>query len=99
VTEAVCRERIRFQGRVQGVGFRMRAQRVAIARGLAGWVCNDSDGTVLCELEGTKIARDGFLVAIDEVMSGHIDHLDRTTIPSDEPLMGFSIKLVPPSRR
>lgn len=99
MTEPVGRERVRFQGRVQGVGFRMRSQRVAIARGLAGWVCNDSDGTVLCELEGTQTARDGFLVAIDEVMSGHIDRLDRTTIPTDEPLMGFSIKLTPPSRR
>jgi acylphosphatase len=99
VTDDVQRERIIFRGRVQGVGFRMRSSRIAIARRLAGWVCNESDGSVACVLEGTKEARDAFIEALSEAMAEHIDQIDRSEEPSGEPLMGFSIKLHDNSRR
>lgn len=38
--------RLRIGGRVQGVGYRAWAQRVAGELGLRGWVRNRSDGTV-----------------------------------------------------
>ena len=99
MSELVSREEIVFRGDVQGVGFRMRTQRVAIARGLAGWVCNEPDGSVACLVEGTQTDRDAFLVALEEVMSEHIDEMDRSPVSSDEPLRGFSIKLTSSSRR
>ena len=42
----------RVRGTVQGVGFRPFVYRVARARGIAGWVCNDADG-VLIRAEGS----------------------------------------------
>lgn len=41
-----------FKGRVQGVGFRFTAQRIATSLGLTGWVRNLSNGDVDCEVQG-----------------------------------------------
>ena len=41
-----------FKGRVQGVGFRFTAQRIATNLGLTGWVRNLSNGVVYCEVQG-----------------------------------------------
>ncbi|MBV9552291.1 MAG: acylphosphatase [Alphaproteobacteria bacterium] len=38
--------RLAITGRVQGVGYRIWAERTAAALGLRGWVRNRSDGTV-----------------------------------------------------
>lgn len=43
-------------GRVQGVFFRDSARSAASSRGVAGWVCNAPDGTVLAWLEGDEDA-------------------------------------------
>jgi hydrogenase maturation protein HypF len=55
VTPVAVRSRIRFEGTVQGVGFRPHAYRVACELGLGGWVLNDEQG-VLAEVEGTPEA-------------------------------------------
>ena len=44
---------LRFEGTVQGVGFRWTTQELARQRGVAGWVRNESDGTVTAELQGS----------------------------------------------
>ncbi len=46
--------RVRFQvhGRVQGVGYRAFARDIARSLGLAGWVANAWDGTVIGVAEG-----------------------------------------------
>jgi acylphosphatase len=43
--------RLTITGRVQGVGYRMWAERTAAALGLRGWVRNRADGSV--ELQAT----------------------------------------------
>ena len=53
------RRRLEAGGIVQGVGFRPFVYAAAVARDLAGWVCNGPSGVVL-EVEGTPEALDGF---------------------------------------
>lgn len=52
----MIRRHYRFSGRVQGVGFRYRAQYAAQHLGLTGWVENNWDGTVELEAQGSEEA-------------------------------------------
>lgn len=54
----MIRRHYRFSGRVQGVGFRYRAQYTAQHLGLTGWVENNWDGTVEMEVQGPEAAVD-----------------------------------------
>lgn len=56
--------RVRVTGRVQGVGFRAWTRREAEARGLAGWVRNESDGSVAALLSGSGEAVGGMVAAL-----------------------------------
>lgn len=44
---------LRFEGEVQGVGFRWTSRNVANKIGCTGWVRNEWDGSVSIELQGT----------------------------------------------
>lgn len=44
--------RLVVTGRVQGVGYRWFARETARTFGLAGWVCNMPDGSVVLEIAG-----------------------------------------------
>jgi acylphosphatase len=46
------RRRVVVSGRVQGVFFRDSVRRIALDRGVAGWVRNCEDGTVEAVFEG-----------------------------------------------
>lgn len=46
------RVRISIAGKVQGVYYRKSTQEKAMELGLAGFVQNESDGSVTCEAEG-----------------------------------------------
>jgi acylphosphatase len=48
----VVRKRVIADGTVQGVFFRDSCRREAQARGVAGWVRNNADGTVEAAFEG-----------------------------------------------
>ena len=48
-------------GRVQGVGFRYAAYRLAQSLGLNGWVRNRADGAVEAEFEGDRSALESML--------------------------------------
>ena len=52
-SEPACLEAV-IRGRVQGVGFRWWALKLAQRLGLAGRVSNQSDGTVLLKAEGSR---------------------------------------------
>ncbi len=54
IEPAVFRARLVAKGRVQGVGYRAFAARVASQRGLCGGVRNLDDGRVELEVEGPK---------------------------------------------
>ena len=50
------RIRLVISGRVQGVGFRYFTLKSARGLGLGGWVRNEPDGSVLCEVQGEPSA-------------------------------------------
>ncbi len=47
---------VRVTGRVQGVSFRWYTREQAVSLGVAGWVRNEPDGTVLLHAEGDEEA-------------------------------------------
>lgn len=51
-TEGLHAVRVRIEGRVQGVGFRVWVERTATGLGLAGWVRNRRDGGVEAAFSG-----------------------------------------------
>ncbi len=55
---------VTFSGQVQGIGFRASVQNWAEGLGLAGWVRNNSDGTVEIEAEGEENILQSFLTQI-----------------------------------
>ncbi len=71
-----ARVHVLFHGRVQGVGFRWRIQKLAQQRGASGWVRNRRDGTVELEAEGTKASIRGLLEDVEKAFRSRIDGRD-----------------------
>ena len=71
----ICKT-VRYTGRVQGVGFRYTARRVADDFAVAGFVRNLPDGSVelVAEGEGAEVA--AFLAAVAQRMGDNIDRAD-----------------------
>ena len=67
IESADLRARLFVKGRVQGVGYRAFAARVASQRGLCGGVRNLDDGRVELEVEGPQ---DQILVLIEDIRKG-----------------------------
>lgn len=57
---------IRIHGKVQGVGYRFFATRVARRLGLKGWIQNNRDGTVDALVEGEASAIDEWVEELKE---------------------------------
>lgn len=75
------RRRCRFSGCVQGVGFRFEAKLLADQLGLVGWVQNQSDGTVIVEMEGGAAYIDEFLRAMRTVPRFDITDMQAEDLP------------------
>lgn len=69
--DLICR-RIEFRGRVQGVGFRMTAARIARGFPIGGTVRNCPDGSVELIAFGTVNAVNDYLAALRLAMQGNI---------------------------
>jgi acylphosphatase len=82
----IVRSIVRVTGRVQGVSFRAAARREARLLGLAGWVRNDADGSVVIDVEGEPEAVAAFVrwcaqgppaarvVAVEETRAESVGH-------------------------
>lgn len=69
----ITRQRVIFQGRVQGVGFRMRARTIAARFPITGWVRNEPDGTVMLEAQGSEPDLDTFFTCLRKQTSGFVE--------------------------
>jgi acylphosphatase len=67
IEPATLRARLLVRGRVQGVGYRAFAARVAAQRGLCGGVRNLDDGRVELDVEGSK---EQILILIEDAKTG-----------------------------
>ena len=54
------------EGRVQGVGFRMFVEGVAVELGLKGYVCNRRDGSVEVHAEGKEEVLERLRAALEK---------------------------------
>jgi len=90
----IVRHTIIFIGNVQGVGFRYTTRNVAAGYDIAGWVRNEPDGSVLCEVEGDEPELQRFKTAVEEAMQGHIRETRVTTSPAtgEFATVGFHIR-------
>lgn len=80
-------------GRVQGVGFRYFAQRVAVQHGISGWVRNTPDGRVEVEAEGDRDAMLEFEQRISTgPAGGHVDQVATTEVSVGPVHTEFSIR-------
>jgi acylphosphatase len=61
-----------FRGRVQGVGFRYTTRSVARQYAVAGFVRNQSDGSVEMHVQGDATEIDNFIADVQAEFAGHI---------------------------
>jgi acylphosphatase len=78
---AMERRRIRFTGRVQGVGFRATARGIANMWPVTGWVRNEADGSVLMEVQGEGVAIEAFIGALRSRMGRRIHDEESASMP------------------
>jgi acylphosphatase len=82
---------VRYRGRVQGVGFRYTAQRLAEGFPVAGYVRNLPSGEVELVAEGETVDVQSFLDAVVRQMAGYIEE-QTIREESVRGLKGFSIR-------
>ncbi len=90
--EKIIRQYLIISGRVQGVGFRYRANYTATALGLTGWVKNEWDGTVHMEVQGTLDCINKMLEQISKGTYVYIDGITRKNLSIDEEERSFRIR-------
>ena len=93
MSREIKRFRIHFFGRVQGVGFRYTAYHIAQGLGLTGWVQNEYDGSVLCEVQGERIDIDSFIgkISVDDRYI-RVDRMQITDASPDPNERSFNIR-------
>ncbi len=91
---ALERRRVLYDGRVQGVGFRFTAARLAPRFGVSGWVRNLPDGRVELEAQGEPGQVRDLLDAIRGELGSKIHRTsdEATTTDPDEPADQFEIR-------
>ncbi len=87
------RRRVYYSGRVQGVGFRYTAHRLAQGFAVSGFVRNLDDGRVELLAEGDPAELDRFLGAIQGRFGGSIDDIQVERLPGEPSCRGFTIRL------
>ncbi len=83
--------RVRYGGRVQGVGFRATARSIASRHPVTGWVRNEMDGSVLMEVQGSDLAVRQAMNELRTAMSRNIQSEDAIPIADIDGERAFTI--------
>ncbi|MCR5626538.1 MAG: acylphosphatase [Lachnospiraceae bacterium] len=86
------RYKFRFFGSVQGVGFRYTARHAANRYRLTGYVKNEYDGSVTCEVQGNEAEIDAFITTVRNGRYIEISSMDRTSLPVEEDERSFEVR-------
>jgi len=89
---STVRKHMKFYGRVQGVGFRYRAEKSASIYDIVGWIRNNDDGSVEMEAQGATDNLDNMIDLIKKGNFIRIDAIDEKIIPLRNDEYGFTIK-------
>jgi acylphosphatase len=85
------RRHVFYSGRVQGVGFRYTAQRIARGFAVTGWVRNLPDGRVEMMVEGNAADMEEFLQRLADSMADNIDRVEQLDEAATGEFSGFQI--------
>ena len=88
----ILRKHIKFYGRVQGVGFRYRAEKSASIYDIYGWIRNNSDGSVEMEVQGEEENIDKMIELIKQGNFIEVDVIEEKNIPLRDNEYGFIIE-------
>lgn len=84
--------RVLYRGRVQGVGFRYTAQRIAQQHAVTGFVKNLRDGRVELIAEGSRDELDRLLTEIAAAMEGNIQETDVQNVAATGQFRAFEVR-------
>jgi acylphosphatase len=89
---SAVRRRVLVEGDVQGVFFRDTTRRMALSRGVAGWVTNRPDGSVEAAFEGEHDGVESMVAFCREGPRGA--DVRKVDVSEEEPegLSGFEIR-------
>ena len=90
--DGICRYRMVFFGRVQGVGFRYTMKLEAQALSITGWVHNHYDGSVVAEVQGENKSIRMLIYRMQESRYIRINEIKVDSIPTDKREVGFLVK-------
>ena len=82
---------VHYSGRVQGVGFRYNACRIARGFDVTGIVRNLPSGSVHLVAEGVRGEVEKFLAAVGDSMAGNIRHAETAERPATGEYESFEI--------
>lgn len=81
-----------YSGRVQGVGFRFTAERLAEELGVLGWVSNLNDGRVELVAEAVEDVLKDFLSQIEAIFSRYVQDVEINWVPATGEFKDFGVK-------
>jgi acylphosphatase len=81
-----------YSGRVQGIGFRFTAERLAEELGILGWVSNLSDGRAELVAEAAEDTLKDFLSQLSGIFSRYIQDTDLKWSPATGEFKDFGVR-------
>jgi len=81
-----------YSGRVQGIGFRFTAERLAEEQNVLGWVSNLSDGRVELVAEANEDTLKNFLTQINNIFGRYIQDIDIKWVPATGEFKDFGVR-------